>query len=119
MAASAVRTHQQSRVESSFTSLAESRVVMPHASFSSDSSDGAGRKKWMQRSLFFYLRTTRQFTTPRVVNTRTASYFDDDDDVHDNKNNSTTNNSNNVLIVIRPLFKVLYVIFAGPSGRTV
>ena len=37
----------------------------------------------MQKSLFFYLRTTRQFTTPRVVNTGTASYTDDD--VHSNK----------------------------------
>jgi len=35
MAAVAVRTHQQSRIESSHTSLAESRIVMPHASFSS------------------------------------------------------------------------------------
>jgi hypothetical protein len=39
--------------------------------------------------------------TPRVLNTRTASYFDADD-VHDNKNYSTTNNSNNVLTTIRP-----------------
>ena len=42
----------------------------------------------------------RQFTTPHVVNTGTASYIDDD--VHNNKNSSTTNNSNNVLIVISP-----------------
>jgi hypothetical protein len=36
-----------SRVESSHTSIAESRVLMPHASFSWDTSDRAGRKKWM------------------------------------------------------------------------
>jgi len=35
MAAAAVRTHQQSRVESSHTNLAESRVLMPHVPFSS------------------------------------------------------------------------------------
>jgi hypothetical protein len=35
MAAPAVRTHQQSRVQSSHTSLAESRFLMPPASFSS------------------------------------------------------------------------------------
>ena len=35
MTTAAVRTHQQSRVESSHTSLAESRVVMLLASFSS------------------------------------------------------------------------------------
>ena len=35
MAVEAVRTHQQSRVESSPTSLAESRVLMPDVSFSS------------------------------------------------------------------------------------
>ena len=35
MAAAAVRTHQQSRVESSHKSLAESRVLMPHVLFSS------------------------------------------------------------------------------------
>ena len=34
MAAAAVRTHQQSRVESSHASLAESRVLMPHVLFS-------------------------------------------------------------------------------------
>ena len=50
--------------------------------------------------LILYLRTTRQLTTPRVVNTGTASYIDDD--VHNNKNNTTTNNSNNVLIVVGP-----------------
>jgi len=51
--------------------------------------------------LVLLVKTTRQFTTPRVLNTGTASYFDDDD-IHNNKNNSTTNNSNNVLVVIRP-----------------
>jgi hypothetical protein len=35
MAAAAVRTHQQSRIESSPTSLAESKFWMPHALFSS------------------------------------------------------------------------------------
>jgi len=35
MVAAAVLTHQQSRVESSHTSLAESRVLMPHVPFSS------------------------------------------------------------------------------------
>jgi hypothetical protein len=39
---------ESSRVESSHTSLVESRVLMPHASFSSDSSDRAGRKKWIR-----------------------------------------------------------------------
>jgi len=48
MAAAAVRTHRQSRVESSHTSLAESKVLMPHVSFSwSDSGDRAWRKKRM------------------------------------------------------------------------
>jgi len=45
--------------------------------------------------LILLVKNHNQFTTPRVVNTGTASYFDND--VHNNKNNSTTNNSNNLM----------------------
>jgi hypothetical protein len=49
--------------------------------------------------LVLWVKDHEAITTPRVVNTGTASYFEDDND-HNNKNISTTNNSNNDIIVI-------------------
>ena len=90
MAAAAVRTHQQSRVESSHTSLAESKVLMTHASFPSVRLQSPGLTEEMDVSKLIHL------AKDHVLNIGTASYFDDDD-VH-----NTTNKSNNILIVIRP-----------------
>jgi hypothetical protein len=88
---------ESSRVESCPTSLDAACFIF------------VSQTSMIGRNLFVKLRNTRQITTPRVVNSQTASHFDDD--VHNNKNKSNSNNTNNVLIVIRCSVYCFYILF--------
>jgi hypothetical protein len=102
MAAAAVRTHQQGRVESNHKSLAESRILMPHALISSVRLQWSGGTEEMdvEKLILLVKDHVAIYDASSCEHRYRASYFDCD--VHNNKNNSTTNNSNNDLIVIMP-----------------